>query len=535
MGLYKDAIRDDRVREYIPAVRTVMSSGLSEPDFFVGRREIQSFGPLAPADQIFVERGAYVLLDFGRELHGGIRLVTGVGGAAVGRIRIRFGESVSEAMSQPNQDHSIHDTELDCPRMGMLEYGCTGFRFVRIDILGEPMPLMNIIAVSLMRDLPRVGSFECSDPLLNKIWDTGVYTVHLNMQDYIYDGIKRDRLVWLGDLNPEIRVILAAFDDVSLIPKSLDFLRDRTPLPQYMNGIMTYSLWWVINQYDYFMHRGDMEYLKQQKDYLLGLVRHFSEMIAEDGTMDLRGNWCFLDWPTNDNKEVQLAGGRGLFAMMFKRAAFLSAILGEVEVAQLADERNQWLKKIVPDSLGYKTAAAMLTLGEIDDCTKVLTTNPTRGVSTFFGYYMLLAQPVQSALNVMRKYWGAMLDHGATSFWEDFDLDWVVNSNRIDEPPIPGKKDLHADFGKYCYLGLRHSLCHGWAGGPSACLSQKVLGINVVEPGSKRILLKPNLADLEYAKGTYPTPYGPVSVTLEAGKAPVVQAPSQVSIDLVQD
>ncbi|MCR4574521.1 MAG: alpha-L-rhamnosidase, partial [Lentisphaeria bacterium] len=271
MTLYKKSIRDDRVREYVPVVRTVMSEGFSKPDFFVGRQALQSLNTLTDADQINVKKGAYILLDFGMELHGGIRIVTGGGGR--GKVRVRFGESVSEAMQTPNQDHSIHDAELEVPMMGMMEYGCTGFRFVRIDILADQLNLINVIAVALYRDLERGGSFESSDPLLNKIWDTGVYTVQLNMQDYIYDGIKRDRLVWLGDLNPEIRVILSAFSDASLIPKSLDFLRDHTPLPHYMNGIITYSAWWVVNQYDYFMHIGDLEYLKLQKDYLVGLVR----------------------------------------------------------------------------------------------------------------------------------------------------------------------------------------------------------------------------------------------------------------------
>ena len=54
-----------------------------------------------------------------------------------------------------------------------------------------------------LRDLQYLGSFECSDERLNTIWQTGAYTVHLNMQDYLWDGIKRDRLVWIGDMHPE--------------------------------------------------------------------------------------------------------------------------------------------------------------------------------------------------------------------------------------------------------------------------------------------------------------------------------------------
>ena len=63
-----------------------------------------------------------------------------------------------------------------------------------------------------------------------------------------------------------------------------------------------------------------------------------------------------------------------------------------------------------------------------------------------------------------------MLSRGATTFWEDFDISWLDGSGRIDEIPDPEKKDLHADYGRFCYKGLRHSLCHGWSAVPAYVL-----------------------------------------------------------------
>ena len=140
----------------------------------------------------------------------------------------------------------------------------------------------------------------------------------------------------------------------------------------------------------------------------------------------------------------------------------------------------------------------------------MLETDPFRGVSTFYGYYMLQAKKTIPALELIRRYWGAMLDHGATSFWEDFDLDWVRNAGRIDEFPVPGKKDLHADFGNYCYKGLRHSLSHGWSCGPAPFLSERVLGVRFPEPG--KVIVRPDLGDLERVRGTVPAPGGVVTV-----------------------
>lgn len=125
---------------------------------------------------------------------------------------------------------------------------------------------------------------------------------------------------------------------------------------------------------------------------------------------------------------------------------------------------------------------------------------------------MAKAGNYQGAVDIIREYWGGMLDLGATTFWEDFNLDWIENSSRIDELVPEGKNDIHGDFGDYCYKGYRHSLCHGWASGPTSWLSEYVLGIKVLEPGCKVVKIEPHLCDLDWAEGTFPTPYGIISV-----------------------
>jgi hypothetical protein len=121
----------------------------------------------------------------------------------------------------------------------------------------------------------------------------------------------------------------------------------------------------------------------------------------------------------------------------------------------------------------------------------------------------------EGVLADIEKTWGVMLRAGATTFWEDFDLEWTKNAGRIDEPVAPGKKDLHGDFGAHCYVGFRHSFCHGWAGGPTAWLSKNVLGISPVAPGCAKVRIQPNLGRLAWAEGTYPTPKGLIHVRHE--------------------
>src|SRR5947209_13150635 len=201
---------------------------------------------------LFVNKKGFagLVLDFGKEIHGGLQLTTSQSNRVTRKVRIRFGESVSETMSDVIGDgttgleggatnhHALRDFVVTLPGYGTLEVGNSGFRFVRIDLVeaDSVLALKEIRAVLKIRDLPYLGSFRCNDERLNKIWLTGAYTVQLNMQDYLWDGIKRDRTVWMGDMHPEIMTISNVFGYTELVPKSLDFVRDHTPLPNWMNG-----------------------------------------------------------------------------------------------------------------------------------------------------------------------------------------------------------------------------------------------------------------------------------------------------------
>ena len=197
------------------------------------------------------EKGkASFLLDFGRELQGGIQIVTGMSPSREGKIRVRFGESVSEAMCDitpengATNDHAIRDQYIMIPWLGVAEVGNSGFRFVRIDVeeANADLLIKEVRATFGYRNIPYRGSFRSDNQRLNDIWMTGAYTVHLNMQEYIWDGVKRDRLVWIGDLHPEVMTVSTVFGYNEIIPKSLDLIRDMTPVPEWMNGISSYSI-----------------------------------------------------------------------------------------------------------------------------------------------------------------------------------------------------------------------------------------------------------------------------------------------------
>lgn len=469
-----------------------------------------------------------ILLDFGKEIQGGIQIVRAMSGSkAAARFRICFGESVSEAMSSVDEagttatnEHSVRDFEISVPWLGSVEYGNTGFRFVRLDLLGEDteIRLVTVRAISRYRDIPYVGDFRCNDERLNKIWRTGAYTVHLNMQEYLWDGVKRDRLVWIGDMHPEVMAVNTVFGNHKVVQKSLDYVRNSTPPTEWMNGICSYSLWWIIIQHHLYEYYGDLSYLREQHAYLTELLH--TVMSNFDGSKENFKTGRFIDWPTSEKPAAIHAGLQALSVRAMEAGADMAGWLGDPALKDECAATAARLRKYRPAVTNSKQAEALLYLedmADVDQTRNVILTGGANGFSSFMGYYMLEALAksgdYDQAMKMISDYWGAMLDLGATTFWEDFDYSKAAGAGRIDEIVPAGKYDIHADGGAYCYVGLRHSFCHGWASGPTIWLSSHVLGIEPAEPGFKKVRINPHLGSLEWAEGSYPTPYGPIYVS----------------------
>lgn len=548
-GLY--GADDPRSRKVLYPVRVVLTRGVVR-----GAQNLTKIRPPQVAiygytdsctlDNRGAQENAAVLVDFGREIHGTVTLSVWNTTGPVSDYVLRLGESVSEALSpvgtkNATNDHAVRDCVKQTAAWSSNESNESGFRFAYVE-LQTPEAFMEIRCVQgtlIYRDIEYRGSFSCSDPLLDKLYDTAAYTVHLNMQRYLWDGIKRDRLVWAGDMNTEIATILAVFGDNEAARRSLDLVKEVTPVGESMNGLSSYNLWWALCHYELYMGTGDYDYLREQKDYLRETLLRYVRYVGEDGAERLPGG-RFFDWPTNSDAQQTHAGLQGLLRLALLRGGDMMKWLGESEVALRCYEAADRLLLHKPDPMGAKQPAALLVEGGIMDAKeafdKILSVEGAAGLSTFLGYYTLCALAdageYEAAVRIMKDYWGGMLAMGATTFWEDFDIRWMENAAPIDEPVPAGKKDIHGDFGAYCYRGLRHSLCHGWASGPAPWLAKYVLGIRILEPGCKKILFKPHLAGLEWAKGTYPTPFGDVQVEVRR-EGCVCRVPD--GVELIED
>ena len=126
------------VSEYLIPARVVLTAGpVTSPEVLTmpypgqvstSEEHMTEFGP-----------GGSVLLDFGKEIQGGIQITRAMYGSHdPARFRLVLGESVSEALSDVTEkgstatnDHAVRDFEISVPWLGAAEYGNSGFRFAR--------------------------------------------------------------------------------------------------------------------------------------------------------------------------------------------------------------------------------------------------------------------------------------------------------------------------------------------------------------------------------------------------------------------
>ena len=481
---------------------------------------------------------AAFLLDFGTEFAGGVRIATqliskdGEPYVPGVKMRIRFGESVAEALTpvgikNSKNAHTPRDFSAQLLYYGSTEWGQSGYRFLYMELETENVDVQigAVHGIFTYRDIPYIGKFECNDSVLTDIYNTSAYTVHLNMQSKLWDGIKRDRLVWIGDMHPEVRVIRSVFGYNEVVDESLKEVAASFPLPKWPNNIATYGMWFIYILYDWYIHNGRKELLIELKNYWVGLLKQLAGLVHTEGRAlreeDLFKGF-FFDWPTREMPEAGGAGVGALLARVLEMGARLCDLMDEPQVAAECRGKIGYLGHDGLCHGNMKQIVAMMSLaGHISDeeAAKVLTEGCGSGMSTFQSFYILKAAAKTAgntqALAMLKHYYGGMLDAGATTFWEDFDVDWIREGARIDKILEPGEYDIHGDNGKFCYTGLRHSLCHGWSAGPAAFLAEDVLGVQIRSLGCKELSVKPNLESLDWVKGSYPTPYGAVTVEAE--------------------
>ncbi|HLI47153.1 MAG TPA: hypothetical protein VKV18_00480, partial [Chthonomonas sp.] len=255
-----------------------------------------------------------LVVDFGKEVAGRVRLIV----KGDGIIQVGTGESEDEAVMKPWGGIHTFDTRT---MVSPLYTPYSAFHYAKITFYAPPGASDTPLTVDVSLDFKYYpvqykGSFDCSDPLLTRIWYVGAYTAHLCMQEDIWDAPKRDRARWMGDLQVSGRVIDTVFADKFLMEQTMQRLRDDAQggnppadLPKsHVNGIPGYSAAWVVGLTDFYKHIGDKDYLMKQHDLLASMIAYMEGDLDDDGLFaNKHGAWDYVDWSPDFNGDSPLA------------------------------------------------------------------------------------------------------------------------------------------------------------------------------------------------------------------------------------
>jgi alpha-L-rhamnosidase len=428
------------------------------------------------------------------------------------------------------------------------------WRYLQVDIETHDEPVRIEGMKTWFSAYPFVerGYFHADDAALEPIWKIGWRTARLDAHDTYMDTPYWERLQYIGDTRIQAlisytvggddrlaRQAIQAFND-SRMPEGLTQSRYPSSLVQM---IPTFSLMWVGMVHDFWMYRGDAEFVRGQVPGTRTALDWFLARQRADGLLGKIPWWPFVDWGADFEGGVppqEADGGSAVMTLQFVEAlrygAELERAYGDVFVAEkyekaaeraalavqklcwndkfglLADTPSQkhfsqhanilgvWLdvipaaqQKEVLTKILSRTDAGFAAAGEIPAMT---------AATYYFRFY--LARAVEHAgmgdeyLKLLGP-WREMVGLGLTT--------WA-------ESPEPTRSDSHA-----------------WSAHPNYDLLTIVAGIRPAKPGFTELVIEPHPGALKQLKAAMPIPQGMVEVEYQrtaAGLEATVKLPEGV-------
>jgi alpha-L-rhamnosidase len=382
------------------------------------------------------------------------------------------------------------------------------------------------------------GAFACSDDLLNRIWTTSAYTLRLCVRDgLLIDGPKRDRMPWVGDAFLAALCGAYAFGDPGPVRRTLIALTPADAAVSHANGIIDYSLYWLLALDAHRLHVGDAATVARLWPEARRILAALAAQEDVQGFLRKRdGDWLFIDWADLD-KEGIVPALQWLYVWALYAAAAVADQCGAAGEADALRVRMLRLKKAIEAELwdperecyaerGRRPSRHAQLLAVMAGASAprvkaigralagdVLPPVGTPWMRTLELMAMVAAGGAAAALDGVRATWGGMLAAGATTFWEAWD-------------------SAQTGAERYAFYGrpFGKSLCHAWSAGPAWLLPMVILGVSPTASGWTSAEVVPQATGLAWAYATVPTPHGPLHVEMERGKVRV-RAPRGIAVD----
>ncbi len=459
-----------------------------------------------------------LFFDFGRENAGWLEFDSDNPG---GKIEMSISEYREPAILNAGAHHPIktlvpirHGSTY---RLELNDELYEGVRFgwIHIKTVNRPFNINDVRLVCQVKPTNYQGSFSCSNPLLNRIWYTGAYTVKLNLQKDFFGAIlmeRSDRFSWTGDAYPSQAASMVAFGNYDFVRKNLFHTSTQS------NSIASYPIYWVLSLIDYSNYTGDQGTLSELTENacqkLDTAYTHFDQTkgLAFNGWDERLG----AGFENPDCLESQFVY-QTLIIQAWEKFGQLMKWKGRNDLAEkyerFVSEKMSQLRRTKGrvKNLGIHAASNLLNSGVANreeeemfwknlfiDRLQRLSYSPFNQL--FIVQAMAKMGKYEEALTTINDCWGGQLRYGGTSFFEVYRPSWNDAIGRNGAP-----------VNNQCGYT---SLAHPWSAGITKWLTEEMMGIKPTTPGFSTFIVKPNLSsEIDWVNGAVPTLQGIIELS----------------------
>lgn len=483
-----------------------------------------------------------IVLDFEREVVG--RPVLTVQAPAGGVLRIAYGETM---------ELQYVDTFLLKSGVNSLKpFGRRACRFMQLTFAATPegVKLTDIQFELTHYPFQDQGTFQCSDSVLNRIWEVSAYTTLMNSHDHLEDCPWREKALWVVDAVVMGKVIYHVFGDVQLLRKCLlqgaRIQNDDGSIPgtgPERNKFLLpdFCAYWLLGVGEFYRYSGDIKLIRELWPTIERLMEWFSLQIDETGLFagaDRQGWWCFIDWTEHVDRRDKVSAISMLMVKALRISSYLASEVGEAEASlrysQKADElqsairEHLWIaeKGLFADCMAGSVRSEQVSLQTnfLSSWCGILTEEETERFiqdyyvskklpaikGAFFNHIVLevliSAGKTGLALELIRSFWGRMLDRGATTWWETYDPD---------SPFCTVPSTYQGNTPSYLWEEAPVSLCHAWGSSPAYILQLIINGIDISMLGHGTIYVKEPTELVSSSSAKIPSPIGWIRISWE--------------------
>lgn len=436
-----------------------------------------SMDAVAPAAQVRerpLKRGGSFILDFGRHLAGYLSFALVGEGEAVdspARLRLTFGEVPADVagpldagtLSRAWLPDEMVNADFLPRRVEIARRHA--FRYVKFDVIDTSpnyavrFERVEARAVTSAGRPPAPLAVTVPEPL-RRLDEVSLSTLRDCMQTVFEDGPRRDRRLWVGDLRLQALTDYVTFRNFDLVKRCL-YLFAGLPRedglvaacvydePQPLCGrqyIMDYAVLFGSTVLDYARATGDTATARELWPVVRRQLEIVGRFVNAGGLFaDPGGWWIFIDWRDELEKTVAM---HGVLLFAYRQALELARLAGaEADAAGYAERiaqmsaaaRSNWYdegrglfvsgkrRQVSWASQAWMVHAGVAARAEGAAALRAVAKDPSAvrpGTPYLYHYVvdaMLQCGMQAEALQLLRSYWGGMVEAGADTFWEVYD------------------------------------------------------------------------------------------------------------------